>query len=85
MNQLIFALFAFTIKGRILAGARGGVCALIARGFVLKELALEFGCHRDTIYARFSNEIKKGRRLAHRIQMKEWARHLNESPEQNFQ
>lgn len=57
---------------------RSEVCTLIAKGFVLRQLAIQFGCHRDTIYSRFSREIKKGRGLARRVEMKEIDRRLKE-------
>jgi DNA invertase Pin-like site-specific DNA recombinase len=50
-------------KGRPPKDIRGNqIHDLIANGFVLKELAHMYDCHRDTIYSRFSSEIKKGRK-----------------------
>jgi len=40
------------------------ITELIACGCTLKQMTKRFGCHRDTIYSRFSKEIEKGRKKA---------------------
>jgi len=50
------------------------VSDLIRKGHTLKLLSIHFGCHRDTIYTRFSPQIRKGRKMAHR----DWLRAIKD-------